>query len=338
MTRFCLLIAALAFLCGSVTQSRAHALEPGYLEISALSDTTWRVFWSRPDVDGRAMDIQAVLPADCAPRSGPAPTFSNAAWTSGWIAVCTSGMTSGPLTIEKLEQTRTDVLVRYEIFPGEMRTSRLTPDQTGFIIEGETGWKSVLVAYVPLGFEHILSGVDHLLFVFALLLLISDGWRLVGAITAFTVAHSLTLAAATLGLVTLPPAPVEAVIALSIVFLASELLLRGKGAPRLSELYPWAISFSFGLLHGFGFAGALSEIGLPQWDIPLALLSFNLGVEIGQLGFVALVFAVGWAAKRVSGYPLHAITTPQTPASAVVAYAIGGVSAYWLVDRVAGFF
>lgn len=332
-----MVFAAIGLFCIQTSLARAHALEPGYLEISPLTDTTWRVFWSRPDVQGRVMDIEALLPSDCTPRSGPTPVYNGAAWTTSWVAVCTEGMTGGPLVIEKLEQTRTDVLVRYELTRGAARTHRLTSDQTSVWLESNPGWRDVLVTYVPLGIEHILGGIDHLLFVFALLLLISDGWRLLGAITAFTVAHSLTLAAATLELISLPSSPVEAVIALSIMFLASELLQRHQGETRLSERYPWTISFSFGLLHGFGFAGALAEIGLPPEDVPLALLSFNLGVEAGQLGFVAVVFFVGWVLHRLSPTLASALISPNTRVSTAMAYGIGGISAYWFVDRLTGF-
>ena len=332
-----LLIAAIGLVCFQTSPLRAHALEPGYLEISPLTDTTWRVFWSRPDVKGRAMDIEAVLPSDCSPRSGPEPVFNGSAWIASWVANCAEGMTGGSLEIDKLDLTRTDVLVRYELTPGAGRTHRLTADQTSVSLEGDPGWQDVLLTYIPLGVDHILGGIDHLLFVFALLLLISDGWRLVGAITAFTLAHSLTLAAATLGYISLPSAPVEAVIALSIMFLASELLHRHKGELRLSERYPWTISFSFGLLHGFGFAGALADIGLPQEDVPLALLSFNIGVEAGQLGFVAVVFAIGWALHRTVPAFARAVVSPSTPVSTLMAYGIGGISAYWFFDRLTGF-
>jgi len=317
--------------------AQAHALEPGYLEIAPMADQSWRVFWSRPDVKGRPMAIEAVLPEDCTPRRAPTPSFNGSAWTSGWVAKCTQGMAGGPLEIEGLAQTRTDVLVRYKVTEGQAHTQRLTPDETRFTLKAEVRRLDVMGVYLSLGVEHILGGIDHLLFVFALLLLITDGWRLVGAITAFTVAHSITLAAATLGLVSLPSAPVEAVIALSIMFLASELVQKRAGQPRLSERYPWLVSFSFGLLHGFGFAGALREIGLPQGDVPLALLSFNIGVEIGQLAFVAVVCALAWGLRRVAPVVIRTATTPGTSTAILMAYAIGAVSAYWFLDRLTGF-
>ena len=197
----------------------------------------------------------------------------------------------------------------------------------------DPSWTEVLIAYAGLGFDHILEGIDHLLFVFALLLLVRDRWRLVGAITSFTVAHSITLAAATLGWVTLPSAPVEAVIALSVLFLAAEVARRDMStAPPLSERFPWVVCFAFGLLHGFGFAGALSEIGLPPSDTPLALLAFNIGVEAGQLVFIAVVLTAGWAVRGVWA----AMTTAQIPTGfrKAMCYPVGVAAAFWVVERV----
>ena len=244
---------------------------------------------------------------------------------------CAGGLSGARIIIHGLEATRTDVLVRYRDPDGATLSERLTPDRTGVVLPSRPGQVGILASYFGLGFEHILEGWDHLLFVFALLLLIRDRWRLIEAITAFTVAHSITLAAATLGWVSVPSRPVEATIALSIVFLASELVRITPDEPRLSERFPWLITFSFGLLHGFGFAGALTEIGLPAGEVPLALLAFNLGVEAGQLGFIAVVLALGWlgrAIPKVKRALLHAAT--RTGAASLIGCAAG----YWLLERV----
>ena len=193
----------------------------------------------------------------------------------------------------------------------------------------QTGFE-VSATYFWLGVDHILSGLDHLLFVFVLILLIQDMWMLIKTVTAFTVAHSITLAGATLGYFSLAPGPVEATIALSIVFVASELAKPQPGDRRLLQNYPWVIAFTFGLLHGFGFAGALLKIGLPQSDVPLALLMFNLGVEAGQLMFVAIVFI---ALKAITTL----ITIPMAPARLAAAYVIGTISSYWFFSRVSTF-
>ena len=181
-----------------------------------------------------------------------------------------------------------------------------------------------------MGVKHILLGIDHLLFVLGLVLIVRSTPRLVKTITAFTLSHSITLALATLGFVHVPQAPVEAVIALSILFLASELARRNRGESGLTARRPWLVAFSFGLLHGFGFAGALSEVGLPETDIPLALLLFNLGVEAGQLLFVAAVLALLWCGRRL------ATSAPRWLQDAP-AYAVGSLAAFWLIERVAAF-
>lgn len=315
----------------------AHALEPGYLEISKIAGDNRRVFWRVPDVNGAPMAIGAVLPEHCEPAQSPnQPTSDGRAWVSVWVANCPGGLAGGKILIKGLEAQQTDVLVRYPSTGAQTLTERLTPIAAHFVVPENPGAFTVVQSYLPLGVEHILAGIDHLLFVFALLLLITGHRKLIGAITAFTVAHSITMAAATLGWITLPGPPVEAVIALSIVFLASELIQSKNGNPRLSERKPWIISFVFGLLHGFGFAGALREIGLPQTDVPLALLSFNLGVEIGQLLFVGAALGAGYLLKRITPYIWFSFRSGSNFRSVAV-YLIGGVSAYWVFDRVSGF-
>ena len=330
-------LAGLALLCVGLTQAGAHALQPGYLELQVLGQDNWRVFWRKPTVQGNPMDIHARLPANCDRRQPPAPRFDGAAWVSQWVAACPGGISGGEILIDGLSQTRTDVLVRYEAVEGESRTVRLTSAAPGFVIAEDPGAHAVLSSYLGLGMEHILGGVDHLLFVFALLLLIRDRWRLVGAITAFTIAHSLTLAAAVLGWIIVPGPPVEAVIALSIIFLAVEVLKSEAGKPRLSERWPWIISFSFGLLHGLGFAGALLDIGLPRTDVPLALLGFNLGVEAGQLLFIVVVVIAGWCLSRLLPSARRRLTPAGGPGVAVLCYGIGGIASYWFVERLANF-
>jgi hydrogenase/urease accessory protein HupE len=184
--------------------------------------------------------------------------------------------------------------------------------------------------YLALGVEHILTGFDHLLFVLALLLIVKSARRIVATVTAFTVAHSLTLAAATLGFVHLPQPPVEAAIALSIAFVAAEIVHGLDGRPGLTARAPWLVAFAFGLLHGLGFAGALAEIGLPQSAIPLALLCFNLGVELGQLAFVVALLACLALARRAR------IPWPRA-ARPLPAYAIGALAMFWVIERVAAF-
>lgn len=308
----------------------AHALDPGYLEFRQITSDTWSVHWRKPDVNGQPMAIDVVSPDGCTPTRGPDPISDGRAWVSSWVVECSADIAGLPIEIEGLEVQKNDVLVRVQPLQAEPTTLRFTPETAvQNIPSNQTTW-SVFVTYFQLGFEHILEGWDHLLFVFALFILVRDPWRLVGAVTAFTLAHSITLALATLGVLNVPGPPVEAVIALSIVFLAMEIAKGGEGQFRLSKQKPWIVCFGFGLLHGLGFAGALADIGLPSNDIPAALFAFNLGVEAGQLSFVgalALLLAV-W---RMIALPVGQASTLLT------AYCIGSVSMYWLIERTSGF-
>ncbi len=222
----------------------------------------------------------------------------------------------------------TDVLVRVERSDGTMQVTRLLPSNPAFVVEASTGAGEVARTYLVLGVQHILLGIDHLLFVLALLLVVKGAARVVTTITAFTISHSITLAAATLGLVRVPGPPVEAVIALSIVFVAAELVHGAQGRPGLTARWPWVVAFTFGLLHGLGFAGALSGIGLPQNGIPLALLFFNIGVELGQLVFVGAFVVVALLVARAH------ILWPRWIEIAP-AYAIGSLAMFWVLQRVA---
>lgn len=312
---------------------RAHALDPGYLELKHYGEETWRVSWRTPDVSGRPMPLTVRLPETCDGSPPASPTFDGRAWISGWIATCPGGLAGGEIRIEGLEKTATDALVRFELEPGEAQVHRLTSDATSFTVPARAGVLEIFTSYVALGFSHILEGLDHLLFVFAMLLLVPTYKRLFWAVTAFTLAHSITLAAASLGILRIPSPPVEAVIALSIVFLAYELCLPAERRDPLTMRAPWLVSFGFGLIHGLGFAGALREIGLPESDIPLALFSFNVGVELGQLAFIAAVLALGAALKLI--LPVLFRHTDALTRSA--GYGIGSVSAFWVIERIAGF-
>ncbi len=331
------LVVGLMMLFTSAMSANAHALEPGYLDLRQLTPETWQVFWRRPDVQGAPMTIDARLPPGCSPDQGPAPTSDGTAWVSGWVADCSAGLVGGEIVIYGLSSQRTDVLLRLQPLDQASTTVRLTPDTPGHLVLAEPTTGEIFLSYLVLGFEHILEGLDHLLFVFALMLLIRDTWRLVTAITAFTIAHSITLALAALGHLSVPGPPVEASIALSIVFLAVEILKHEDGQTRLSERFPWVVSFSFGLLHGLGFAGALTEIGLPQGDIPAALLAFNVGVEAGQLFFVCIVIWLFWTARTLFPDPIRCFRRPHSLASGLAGYGVGGVATFWLVQRVAGF-
>jgi hypothetical protein len=246
-----------------------------------------------------------------------------------WRVRHVGGLDGTSIRIEGLQFTQTDVLVRLERLDGSTQTLRVQADAPEFVLAVQPGGWEVARAYLALGIEHILGGIDHLLFVLALVVLVR-GRRLYWTITAFTVAHSITLAAATLGWVHVPPAPVEATIALSIVFVANEILQTRAGRSGLASRAPWVVAFVFGLLHGLGFAGALSEVGLPTNAIPVALLFFNLGVEVGQLCFIAGVLMLIAASRNLRRPPVRW-------AAPLPAYAIGAVAAYWTIERISAF-
>jgi hydrogenase/urease accessory protein HupE len=250
------------------------------------------------------------------------------------------GLTGQAISIEGLSGTSTDVLVRIESLGGAIQTERLSPTKTNFVVQSAPGASEVATTYLRLGIEHILFGFDHLLFVLALVILIGNWRRVALTVTAFTIAHSITLAAATLGVVDVPRPPVEAAIALSIVVVAAEIVIARRGDPSLAARWPWVVAFCFGLLHGFGFAGALADVGLPHHAIPIALLFFNLGVEIGQLIFVAAVLTAGGLLRSAIARYLEPPLVRRTVHSLDVtaAYAIGIVAAYWLLERTSAFF
>jgi len=319
----------------------AHEVRPAYLELKQTGPETYDVFWKVP---GRGEDLRlglyVELPAGTTNLTEPRASFVNSAFAERWSIKRTGGLTGGTIHIAGLSATMTDVLVRVERRDGTTQVIRLTPSAPSFVVEAVPHALEITRAYLVLGVEHILLGIDHLLFVLALLILVKGSWRLVGTITAFTLAHSITLAAATLGFVSVPGPPVEAIIALSIVFVACEIVHHGQGRSGLTERWPWVVAFTFGLLHGFGFAGALHEVGLPQNAIPLALLFFNLGVELGQLLFVASVMAALTGAAFI-GRRLSQLGIDPKPAYAAsesaAAYAIGSVAAFWLIDRTLNF-
>src|SRR3981189_796985 len=248
-------------------------------------------------IPGRGEDLRLAiyvkLPEGTQDVGLPRASFSDGAYVERRTIRRDGGLAGQAVTIEGLSATSTDVLVRIENLGGATQTERLSPTKTTFIVQATPGAGEVAATYLRLGVEHILFGFDHLLFVWALVSLVRGWARVAVAVTAFTIAHSTTLAAATLGFVNVPGPPVEATIALSIMLVSVEILNARRGKPNLTARLPWVVAFSFGLLHGFGFAGALAEVGLPQHAIPVALLFFNLGVEIGQLAFVAAVLTAG---------------------------------------------
>ena len=308
----------------------AHELRPAYLDVRETATNEFAVLWKVPALDDLRLGLYFRLPDACKVKTETVRSIQDGAYFERWGMACPNGLKGQEIIVDGLRSTVTDVLARIEYSDGTKQVARLTPEKPTLLVAGGQSWFEVARTYFLLGVDHILTGFDHLLFVLALMLLIHDRWMLVKTITAFTIAHSITLAGATLGYISLPQKPVEATIALSIAFVASELVKARLGERRLSEDYPWIVAFVFGLLHGFGFAGALKETGLPQTDVSLALLTFNLGVEAGQLFFIAAALVVFRAANIL-------VTVPIAPARFAAAYLIGTTSMVWLISRFSSF-
>jgi len=326
-------LTGLLLVCVSLLGNLAFAddSQPGFLEIKETTANRYSVLWRTPNLKGKRSPLALQFPPSVRNLTEPVlHELPGSLVERRLIEADAVGLIGKRIEIAGLNKTRTEVLVRVAFANGAISTSLLKPAQPWLVIEGPRSASQVTWDYTVLGVEHILSGFDHLLFVLALLLIVKDTRRLLVTITAFTLAHSITLAAATLGLVWVAGPPVEATIALSILFLASELVKINRGQPSLTATYPWLVAFSFGLLHGLGFAGALAEVGLPQHEIPLALLMFNVGVELGQVIFVILMLGLIVLLRQLrNDWPAWSRQLP--------AYGIGSMAALWFLERVSGF-
>lgn len=318
---------ASVFILFALTSVSAHEIRPAYLEINQTSDSTYNIFWKVPAVNNQIPKITPKLPFELNETNNQNLVDS---YIRQYIGVYNASLSGTTISIDKLDLTLIDALVQINLKDNISYSFLLQPDQASYIVPKEPNRWQVTKLYTKLGIEHILIGIDHLLFVLGLLLLVSSVRLLIQTITAFTIAHSITLALSALDLVHIPQAPVEAVIALSIVFLAREYLMVLRGHDSLTARYPWLVAFSFGLLHGFGFAGVLQEIGLPQQDVPLALLTFNVGVEIGQLIFISIILII------FKGWRLLKIDTPKWLIYSLP-YLLGAISSFWLIERILGF-
>jgi hydrogenase/urease accessory protein HupE len=243
-----------------------------------------------------------------------------------WDVVCGAPLTGSVVEVDGIAASRANVILRLALADGRVLNSVLTADRSSFMVPARERPGEVVRSYLTLGVEHILTGLDHLLFVLGLMLLVTNRRQLLWTVTAFTAGHSVTLSLATLGFVKVPSGPVEALIALSILVVAVEIARDTDSSLTKIQRRPWTIAFAFGLLHGFGFAGALSEIGLPEGEIPLALLSFNLGIEAGQLVFCGVALALYLAARYL---PIARLLLGRR----IAAYAIGSLAAFWIIER-----
>jgi hydrogenase/urease accessory protein HupE len=315
---------------GLGTGAQSHEVRPGYLELQQTGPETWDVLWKVPARGDLQLAIAPAWPENCSVEGALRRVATGGAATERGTIRCAGGLSGREIAVSGLSATVIDVLVRLQRSDGTTQIARLTPSAAAFVVEEAPRWTQVATTYLGLGIEHILGGIDHLLFVLGLLLLV-NGWRRVAAtITAFTIAHSLTLAAATFGVIHVPGPPLNALIALSILFVGAEVVRAQRGETSLAIRYPWCVAFAFGLLHGCGFASGLSMTGVPQAEIPFALLFFNLGVEIGQLAFVAAFFTLRWA--------LRTLEVPEPRWAATVAgYVVGVAGAFWTLVQLQSF-
>ena len=304
----------------------AHALAPSLLELREVGPEQAVVRWKQPLKQPAGAELRPLLPENCS-ALGEGESFREGTGvvTEGEIR-CPGGFIGQRIGVEGLEASPTAVLLSLQLGDGARVRQVLTADRPSLLIPEREAALDVATGYVELGVEHILGGLDHLLFVLALVLLVRERRALFWTITAFTAGHSITLALAILEWIVVPQAPIEAAIAFSIYVLAVEIVRREEGRPTALERRPWWVAGGFGLLHGLGFAGALAEVGLPQQEIPLALVSFNVGIEVGQLFFVGLVL-LGWKALRALpvAWPAGIAVAP--------AYAIGILAAFWFFER-----
>ena len=331
----------------------AHEVRPAYLELGQTGPETYDVLWKVPGQgENLRFGIYVEFPAACTNVTQPLGSMINNAYTERWTVKCPGGLNGGTIHIAGLAGTVVDVLVRFQHLDGREQVIRLSPSDPSFVVEASPSRWRVAATYLWLGTDHILTGVDHLLFVLGLVLItkaasgegqVASGgprtappwyhwslatrhWTLLKTITAFTIAHSITLAVATLGYASAPLPPLNAAIALSILFLGPEIVRVWRGETSLTIRYPWVVAFVFGLLHGFGFASGLKATGLPQTDIAWALFLFNIGVEIGQLFFVFLILALAWSYRQLEiRWARWALALPG--------YTVGTLGAFWTIQR-----
>jgi hydrogenase/urease accessory protein HupE len=306
--------------------ARAHEARPGFLELRETAAGTYTLLWKRPTGGEVEPRIVPTLPDGCRLATRDRQQLTPGAVIARGTLTCDGGLAGKTLAIAGLEATVTDVLVRLHHADGRLESHLLRPVSPSVTMGGATSTAERTLGYVRLGTQHILLGVDHLLFVLGLILVVSSRWTLVKTLTSFTVAHSITLAVATLGYASAPLPPLNAAIALSILFLGPEIVRVWRGRTSVTIRHPWVVAFAFGLLHGFGFASGLGAMGLPGGELPLALLLFNVGVELGQVAFVVLVILLERAFRVLEvRWPRLVLRLPG--------YAVGTLGAYWTIQR-----
>jgi len=312
----------------ALANARAHEIRPAYLDLKETAPGRYDVLWRTPVLNGMRLPLVLQLPDGVRNLRDPQiDNLNDSRLERRWIDAGPGGLEGKRIDFLGLNLTITDVLVRIEQLGGAHSTELVHPSRPYIEIPAPRGALATAAVFLTQGIEHILFGADHLLFVLGLMLIVRSPWMLVKTISAFTVAHSITLAAATLGYASIPTPPLNAAIALSILFLGPEIARAWRGETSFTISHPWVVAFAFGLLHGFGFASGLTALGLPRGDIPLALLMFNVGVEIGQLAFVALILLLVRAFKVIDMHWPHWVEWAP-------AYVVGSLGAFWTIDRV----
>ena len=320
------LLTAAAMVLLFVPRLWAHEARPGFLELRQIDAASYNLLWKKPAGGEVEIYIAPIVPKECGFVASGQQQLTPGALVMRGVLVCPGGIDGKTLAIDGLDATLTDVLVRVHHADGRLESHVVKPDAPSVTLGAATsGWRRA-AEYLRLGVDHILLGVDHLLFVLGLLLIVRSRWMLVKTISAFTLAHSLTLAIATLGYASAPLPPLNAAIALSILFLGPEIVRAWRGGTSVTIRHTWVVAFAFGLLHGFGFASGLTAMGLPRAEIPLALLLFNVGVEIGQIAFVLLIVALERAFRLLD------ISWPRA-VEALPGYAVGSLGAFWTIQR-----
>lgn len=313
---------------GSLHGAVAHEIRPAYLQVDEIAPGRYQILWRTPVLSGAPLPVELHLPDDVRDLIEPVvQVLPDSVVERRLVDAKSKGLAGQRIAFDGLQITLTDVFVRVNLLGRPSTTTLVRPSENWVDIGVPEGWLSIISKYVAMGALHILSGPDHLLFVLGLVALAGSRLTLIKTITAFTVAHSITLALATLGVVHFPAASLEVLIALSIFFLGPEMVRRLRGGDSLALRGPWIVAFAFGLLHGFGFAGGLSLAGLAPIEIPPALLAFNVGVELGQLAFVAVILLLLRLSELLEVYwPRWTRFAP--------AYVVGGLGAFWTISRI----
>ena len=313
---------------GTFSTTHGHESQPGMLDLRQIAENRYEVIWRAPIYYGRPHPARLELPEHWQDLAEPAERrLPDSQLFRRIVAVGDGGVEGSVLRFQRLESTITDVFVRLNRLDGTVMTAIARPSKPYVELRGERSLATMAADYIGLGFHHILQGIDHLLFVVGLLLIVKSRTMLVKTVTAFTVAHSITLAIATLGCASVPIPPLNAAVALSILFLGPEIVRTWRGQTSLTIRFPWCVAFLFGLLHGFGFASGLTTTGMPRSELLPALLFFNVGVEVGQLAFVFTALAL------VRSFKILDVRWPRW-AELAPGYAVGSFGAYWTIQRV----